>query len=143
MSDEQPDPARQVRDRTAAGTVEFRPETPHLAFVELRGEHDLSTVPALAEAFEEASAHTGTLVDLTECTFIDSSVIASLLRAAQAANARNGMFLIVIPPEQERVTRVADLTGLVELLDVRASREAALLSIEQALEASAPERPGT
>jgi anti-sigma B factor antagonist len=143
MPDEQPDPARQTRTKAVPGTVEFRQETPGIACVHVHGEHDLSTVPALAEAFEQAAAHANALVDLSECTFIDSSVIAVLLRAAQAATARGAMFVVVIPPEQERVTRVADLTGLVELLDVRASREAALRSIEHSVEASAPERPGT
>ena len=109
----------------------------------MRGEHDVSTVPALADALEQAAAHANALVDLSECTFIDSSVIAVLLRAAQAAHERHGLFVLVIPPEQERVSRVADLTGLVELLDVRASRDAALLSIERvARRPPRSDRPG-
>jgi anti-sigma B factor antagonist len=109
--------------------------------VDVRGEHDLSTAPALVEALERAAGHANALVDLSECTFIDSSVISALLRAAQAAQTRGDRFVLVIPPSQERVSRVADLTGLVELLDVRASREAALLSIEQSLQPDAPDRP--
>jgi anti-anti-sigma factor len=125
------------------GTVEFGGDSPGLASVDVRGEHDLSTVPVLVEALERAAGYANALVDLSECTFIDSSVIAALLRAAQASQARGERFVLVIPPSQERVTRVADLTGLVELLDVRASREAALLSIEQALQPGAPDCPAT
>jgi anti-anti-sigma factor len=143
MPVEQPDAARQESGEAVPGTVEFRQETPGLAFIDVGGEHDLSTVPALAEALDQAAAHAGALVDLSECTFIDSSVIAVLLRAAQAAQERRRAFVLVIPPEQARVARVADLTGLVELIDVRASREAALLSIERSLQPAAPDRPGT
>ena len=67
------------------GTVEVGHLEPDLAIVTLRGEHDISTRDELGLAFDEASAHANLLIDLTDCSFIDSTVINLLLKAATAA----------------------------------------------------------
>lgn len=114
-----------------AGAVRVGHHAPGLAFVEMRGEHDLSTVPTLAEALEQAAAHSNVLVDLSGCTFIDSSVIQVLIKTAHVVQARNERFVLVIPPEQQQVTRVAELTHLAEIIPLYPARGAALTDLEE------------
>jgi anti-anti-sigma factor len=95
----------------------------------MRGEHDIGTEPALADALAEASAHSHVVVDLSDCTFIDSTVIASLIKHASALEERGERFALVIPPEQRHVSRIAQMVRLSEFLAVHDSRDAALASL--------------
>jgi anti-sigma B factor antagonist len=110
------------------GTVAIGHHSPGISVVTLRGEHDLSTEPLLARALEDAAAHCDVVVDLSECTFIDSTVIASLIRGASAAGARDERFALVIPPGQRQVARVARMIRLGEFVAVHESQDAALAS---------------
>jgi anti-sigma B factor antagonist len=104
-------------------------EAPGIAVVSMRGEHDLSTEPALSAALAEASAHSHVLVDLSECKFVDSTVIAALLRVARSVTGRGERFALYIPAAQRQVTRIAQMTHLGELVPIHVTREAALASI--------------
>jgi len=114
------------------GTVEVAHPEPGLAVVTIRGEHDLSTIPVLRPAFEQATAHSNVLVDLSNCAFIDSTVIALLVRAANAVQARGEQLALVIPPEQPHVARIAAMTGLTEFFGIHSSRETALARLRLA-----------
>ncbi len=74
--------------------------------VTLRGEHDISTVSEIATALAAAPA-TPLVVDLSEATFIDSSVISELVRAFSARS--DGDFAVVVDPQSEPA-RVLSLT---------------------------------
>jgi anti-anti-sigma factor len=113
-------------DESLQGTVDLEHPVPGLAVVSLRGEHDLSTVPELAGALERAAAHSNVVVDFSECGFIDSSVIAVLIRSARTVRARGEQLLAVIPPESRNVARVAHMVHLSELVPVHSSRDDAL-----------------
>jgi anti-anti-sigma factor len=104
---------------------------PGIAVVTVHGEHDLSTEPALTRALEEAAAHSNVLVDLSECEFIDSTVIAALLRVARTVTDRGERFALLIPAAQRQITRIAEMTHLGELLPIHPAREAALASLEE------------
>ena len=117
-------------DKPLPGTVEVGHHAPGLAVVSMRGEHDLSTSPELMRALEQAAAHSTVLVDLCECSFIDSSVIQVLIRTARALHAGGEQLVLVIPPEQRHVARVAHMTHLAEIFPIHTSRHAALVSIE-------------
>jgi hypothetical protein len=56
------------------GTVQVEHHVPGLALVSVHGEHDLSTTPELTQALEQAAAHSNVLVDLSDCSFMDSTV---------------------------------------------------------------------
>jgi len=103
-----------------------------LAVVTMHGEHDLSTIPLLQPAFEQAIAHSNVLVDLSDCAFIDCTVIALLMRAANAVQARGEQLALVIPPEQRHVSRAAAMTGLSEFFGVYSSRDTALARLRLA-----------
>jgi anti-anti-sigma factor len=104
-------------------------EAPGLAVVRMHGEHDLGTEPALMRALAEAAANSNVLVDMSECDFIDSTVIAALLRVARTVTERGERFALYIPAAQRQITRIADMTHLAELLPIHTSRAAALASL--------------
>ena len=78
--------------------------------IRLAGELDMSNEPELDEVLRAAVEQGGpTLVDLSELTFIDSTGISALLRAAVALGNRG---CLILHGEQDRVRRVLDLVGL-------------------------------
>jgi anti-sigma B factor antagonist len=107
---------------------------PGFAVVTMAGEHDLSTEPAFTQALEQAAAGSNVLVDLSECEFIDSTVIAALLRTARADTERGERFALLIPAAQRQITRIAEMTHLAELLPIYVTRDAAFADIGAAAE---------
>lgn len=91
---------------------------PGIAIVGLFGEHDLSGKQRLRDALARASVRLNVLVDLSACTFIDSSVIGALFAARSQLAEQGGRLELVIPPEATAVRRVADLTILGTLLTI-------------------------
>jgi anti-anti-sigma factor len=129
MNDQQDQDLR-TGGRREPGTADVTRLEDRTAVVDVRGEHDLSTVPALTATLERGCAHARVVVDLAECTFIDSTVIAALLRAARTVQGRGGAFALVIPPEQSNVARVATTIHLGDLVALHPSRASALASLE-------------
>jgi anti-sigma B factor antagonist len=119
-------------DAPLPGTVETTHHAPGLAVVRMRGEHDISTVPELTQALERAAAHSDVLVDLSECDFIDSSVIGLLIGTSKNLQERDEQLVVVIPAESTNVARVADMVRLSELMPVKTSHDDALASLERA-----------
>ena len=98
--------------------------------VRLVGEHDLSTYPELVQAIGEVGGpQVRIAVDLSEATFIDSTVLRAIVARAQEAEA----FAIAAPPgtpprrllELTRLTDVYtvvdDLAGALELTTLPAA----------------------
>jgi anti-anti-sigma factor len=76
----------------------------------LRGEHDMATAPAITSAL--ASVAGDLVVDLTECSFCDSSVVQALLEAG-ASRQRDGRRLeLLVPRSSTAVARILEITGL-------------------------------
>lgn len=96
--------------------------------VVVEGEHDIYTAPALRERLEDTiSRDGGTIVDLTGATFVDSSVLGTLLDARRRAlDAKHGFVVCVGETVEPGVQRILDITGLVPVLPVVRSREEAL-----------------
>jgi anti-anti-sigma factor len=87
------------------------------AVVELYGEHDLATREAVRVAL--ASRRGNLLVDLSECSFIGSAVIGTIVEAARRL-ARDGYRLeLVLPPADSQVGKTLALVGIHELLHVQ------------------------
>jgi anti-sigma B factor antagonist len=98
--------------------VELRPTrvAGYAAIVTLRGEHDLNTGPELTAALDPIAGHV--LLDLTACTFIDSTAVGIVIDKSQDL-ARNGHRLeLVVPAANRTVARVVDVVGLRGLLTV-------------------------
>lgn len=98
--------------------------------IALRGEHDLSTIPRVQTALNRVF-ETGTclVIDLTQTTFIDSSVIRTLLAAHQRALTINGEALAIVAPPNSFAARVIDLVGLHNHLPIYQTKDTALQAI--------------
>ncbi len=111
------------------GTVALERRAPGVAIVTLRGEHDLTTRAAIDNALARAGNESHVLVDLSECTFIDSTVIGALVRAFQAFGEQGRRLELTIPPAASAIQRVAKVAGLTTFLVIHETREAGLESI--------------
>lgn len=80
------------------------------ALVALHGEHDLYTCDALDEAL--ASIAGAVLLDLSDCPFIDSSVIGVIVERARLMRREGHRLELVVPRANAHVARVVDVVGL-------------------------------
>jgi len=111
------------------GTVALERHTPTVAVVTLRGEHDLTSRAAVAEALARAGDGSDVLVDLSECTFIDSTVIGVLVFAFRASGERGHRFELAIPPTAVAIQRISKVAGLTTFLSIHETRRAGLASL--------------
>lgn len=95
------------------------------AVVCIRGEHDLSTAPELRERIDRAGERAErTVIDLDQCTFMDSSVLGVLVGALRRAHERaRALELVLSPAASPAIHRTFDLTGLRDAFTVRTTRE--------------------
>ena len=97
----------------AAGTHEYA------VVLKLRGEHDLATAVEIQDALD--SIWGNLLVDLSECDFIDSTVISVLIRDSRT-RAREGHDLALLAPlENATITRTLEIAGLHDALLIHTS----------------------
>jgi anti-anti-sigma factor len=95
-----------------------------VAVVELHGEHDLATREAVRVAL--ASLRGDVLVDLSACTFIGSTVIGTIVKAAHSL-AKDGYRLeLVLPAVDSPVATTLALVGIHELLPAHDEASGAL-----------------
>jgi anti-anti-sigma factor len=102
-----------------------------IAIAALRGEHDISTRAHFVPALAAAGRCRHIVADLTECTFADSSVITALLQTARRQADAGGTLELVVPAGTAGVWRTLDLMGVIGLLRVHETRDAALARIER------------
>ncbi|MDP9260122.1 MAG: STAS domain-containing protein [Actinomycetota bacterium] len=103
------------------------------AVVTLGGDHDVSSLEAIEDAFGVAGAGRDLLVDLTTCTFIDSTIIKLLLRTMRVLEATGARFELVIDPSPSgHVARVAALMGIAEVISTHDTRSDGIRSLSAA-----------
>ena len=87
--------------------------------VALEGEHDLSTVASLNDELE-AIFRFGTtiIVDLSDVTFIDASVLSALLIAQRIVDNHEDEHLAVVAPHDGVALRLFRLTGTEEKFSI-------------------------
>lgn len=105
-----------------------------IRLLKVDGELDLSTASRLEGPLEEAidSPTAAVLIDLTDCTFIDSTGIALVVRAWQrvdAAAGNGGEGGLVLCCQNDQVRRVLEVTGLEHSLRVFGTREEAVVAL--------------
>jgi anti-sigma B factor antagonist len=99
----------------------------------VQGELCLSTVEALREPLFEAieTAPGNIVIDLTECTFIDSCGLEILaLGSWRLAAADPRLELVVVSP-RSAVRRILDLTGMDHIVSIRDTRPEAQASMHE------------
>ena len=110
-------------------SVEVEHFAPDLVIVSLRGEHDLADRQALAETLARAGEGRNLLVDLSDCTFLDSTVLGLLLATSLEREAEGARLGLVIPPEAEIVFRITRVAGVSSFMPIYASREAGIAEL--------------
>jgi anti-sigma B factor antagonist len=82
----------------------------------LEGEFDMSSAPRFVEAVDDAldSGRPDLIVDLTDVSFLDSTMLQAIIRAYDRAGARASRFALIRP--QPSVWRVFVLTSLSTIL---------------------------
>jgi anti-anti-sigma factor len=102
--------------------VELVPESVRgfAAIVSLRGEHDLASAAEVTRAIGAIAGNV--LVDLTACSFIDSTIIEALIGNAKDLE-REGHFLeIVAPPENSVILRTLEIVGMRDVMVIHPAR---------------------
>ena len=102
-----------------------------VALVTMRGEHDLSTQPVVERALQLAAAHSNVVVDLSECSFIDSTVISEFIKTSERVRASGEQIMLVIPPAQTHLGRIAKMVGLAQIFEVHESKDGAFASLDK------------
>ena len=111
--------------------VELRELSAQTSIVALVGEHDLSTRLRLLEQLERVRMSPVVIVDLTRCTFIDSSIIEVLIVACQRSLSQR--VEVVMPASGSLAERALELLGASQFLTTHASLERALASTQPRL----------
>jgi anti-anti-sigma factor len=98
--------------------VEVRPQRApqYSAIVSLHGEHDIATSTALVESLRPLLGDV--LVDLSDCSFIGSTVIGSLITAAQELDREGHTLSLVVPPENASIARTLEIVRIGELIPI-------------------------
>jgi len=97
------------------------------AVIELVGEHDVSTVASLADALGRIGPEEARVVDLSAATFIDSSILTTLVGAA----SRDGgaAATVMVAPPGSAAARLFELTRAAAAMSVYESADAALAGV--------------
>jgi anti-sigma B factor antagonist len=111
-----------------AGRVEVDRGEPGVAIVSLVGEHELFSVLEVERALDRAiRERLDVVIDLSRAEFLDSSVVAILLRAREEAHVEGSGFALVIDDSTgQSVRQLFEITGLATIFRVAASRSEAL-----------------
>jgi anti-sigma B factor antagonist len=109
-----------------AGDVEvtLEPLSNSGVVVRVEGDLDMATSPRLEEALESAGTAKRVVIDLTECTFLDSSALRLLIASARARESEDGSIELVVT--NPRILRVLEITAVDTVLPVHDSLESAL-----------------
>jgi anti-sigma B factor antagonist len=109
------------------GTVETDRLGQSLWVLRLIGEHDLSTVPAITESFSLIAASGTTVVaDLSEASFIDSSVIGTLI-----SHTGPGEHLLLVAPSASPARKLLNLVGVRARVPIFETHEEAMRAVPE------------
>jgi len=100
-------------DEAASGAlspVELCKLSGHTMIVRLIGEHDLFTKPRLTEQLHRARLADTVIVDLTGCTFLDSTIISTILGAR--LDLLSPRIELVLPPAGSISYRALHVAGV-------------------------------
>jgi anti-anti-sigma factor len=111
--------------RSDSTIVVHRPSA-HIAVVELHGEHDLTTSEQITAAIaEELRARRGVVVDVSNASFIDASVLHAIADGHAGAQ-QAGLGFALQYGTSRLVRRIFEITGFLASLPSATSREQAL-----------------
>jgi anti-sigma B factor antagonist len=94
------------------------------AVVRVNGDLDLLGSPRLEEALEATEDAPRVVIDLTACTFLDSSGVRVLTMTARKTSARGARLALVAA--DPAVVRVLEITGIDTLVSMHSSLDDAI-----------------
>jgi anti-anti-sigma factor len=121
--------APQDVSNSIAPRVELIQHAPGISVVVLRGEQDLRTRGDVDEALTRACIHEAVVVDLSECTFIYSTVVNMLESAYRAQRGRGWRLVLALGSEARDVGRTLQLSALSAGIPRFETREAAVAGV--------------
>jgi anti-anti-sigma factor len=89
------------------------------AIVKLCGEHDIATSEGIRDALAPISGHV--LVNLSDCSFLDSTVLSAFVLDSRARSLRGHRLELAVPESNKRIVRTLQVSGLTEVLTVHAT----------------------
>lgn len=115
-----------------AGAIGVVPETDEIVALTLEGDFDLANAPDLADQIDRTlEGGKDLILDLSEATFIDSSVVNVLVQASQAAGAREQAVVLQLGTAAI-VERVLEIVNIEQILPRAHDRREAVNLIQQA-----------
>ena len=96
--------------------------------VALTGDHDLSTKQQVLKGLAGVGPKAHLIIDLARCTFVDSTIISTILGAVHVKPPRAQTVSLVLPDDTGYVYRALSVIGMRDLVPVHRSIEAALES---------------
>ena len=112
-----------------AFTVESRPASDGIGVVALAGELDIAATSAVREQVDRAAGSRGLVLDLSGATFLDSSMLKELLRAAGELSRYETR--LVLAGITQPVRRVFELTRTTALFTTADDAAAAVALLER------------
>jgi anti-sigma B factor antagonist len=121
-----PPPCRTLAEVARAGDVEVTSETlpGGPVVVRVEGELDMATSGDFEEAIAETEPGSRLVIDLTECTFLDSSAVRVLVETARSVERANGQLSLVA--RDPGIRRVLEIAAVDTMLPVHDTLDAAL-----------------
>jgi anti-sigma B factor antagonist len=92
--------------------------------VRVEGELDMATVGELENALGRIAADDRVILDLTACTFLDSSAVRVLVATARAAGDAGGTLSLVA--SSPTIVRVLEISAVDTMVPLHATLDAAL-----------------
>ena len=90
----------------------------------VEGELDMATAPALEDALADAGFAERVVVDLSSCSFVDSSAVRVLVSSARDSQAAGGSLALVVT--DPGLLRVLEISGVDTMLPVHDALDHAL-----------------
>jgi anti-sigma B factor antagonist len=116
---------------TAPFTVEIEHVDDGVKAFNLRGELDHATAPELRRPLEDAinEGDDFILIDLSDCSFIDSTGLSVIVHARSRVLDRNGSGRFEICCPDPQIRRLLEITGIDRAFGVHQTREEALSAL--------------
>jgi anti-sigma B factor antagonist len=111
--------------------IESGPGPDDVFVVRVRGEVDMSHEDELRSELRAAVAAKAkwVVVDLTECEFIDSSGVRSLLLSREAQQAADGDERLAVAASSEQILRILSVMGVDRVIPIRPTVEEAAAAL--------------
>ncbi|MDP9257921.1 MAG: STAS domain-containing protein [Actinomycetota bacterium] len=113
-------------------SIEIEIHTPTSCIVTLHGEHDMASREAVTMALALARTYSNVLVDLTTCTFIDTTVTNAVLVAAAQLRQVDRSLELIVPGDAGATRRALSLMGVLAAVPLHATRTSALAAVASA-----------